>query len=342
MNILLTSVGRRTYMIEYFKNALKGNGFIFASNNVLTYSMEKADGYIITPDIYNENYIKFLIDYCKEKEINAIISLFDIDLPVLSKNRKIFEEIGVKLIVSQEKTVDICNDKWKTNQFLYSIGLKPPMTYISIEECKHDLDNGEIKFPLILKPRWGMGSNGIYEVETLDELEVLYKKLHKNIFNTYLCFESKQDVAACIIIQQKIIGKEYGLDIFNDLEGNYVTTIAKQKLAIRAGETDIAYCVENSPFTNTSKKISQSLKHIGNLDVDCFITENKEIYILEMNCRFGGLYPFSHLSGVDFPSQIVRWLCGLSTDEKLITPKQYVTACKDLLPVIISIYPPPH
>ena len=37
----------------------------------------------------DEKYIDFLIQYCKEKKITAIISLFDIDLYVLSKN--IFE-----------------------------------------------------------------------------------------------------------------------------------------------------------------------------------------------------------------------------------------------------------
>ena len=324
-------------MIEYFKNALKGNGYVFASNSVLTYSLKKADDYILTPNIYDENYIDFLLEYCKKQSVNVIISLFDIDLPVLSRNKKSFEEVGIKLIVSSEQAIDICNDKWKTYQFLCSISFKQTKTYISVTKCIEDLKNEEIKFPLIVKPRWGMGSIGIYEAETLEELDILYKKLHKNIFNTYLRFESNQDIDNCIIIQEKIKGKEFGLDILNDLHGNYVTTVAKQKLAMRAGETDIAEIVDNKIFLDTGKILSKSLKHIGNLDVDCFVTECGEIYILEMNCRFGGQYPFSHLSGVDFPAQIVRWLNDLSTDDKLINSKYDIVACKELTPVILSI-----
>jgi carbamoyl-phosphate synthase large subunit len=335
MNILLTSAGRRTYMIEYFKNALNGSGLVFASNSVLTYSLMKADDYILTPDIYEENYIDFLLDYCKEKSVTAIIPLFDIDLPVLSKNKKRFDNNGIRLIVSSERSIEICNDKWQTYQFLCSIGLNHPKTYISIKECMESIEQGEIYFPLIIKPRWGMGSIGILEVDSFDELDFMYKKLKRNILNTYLKFESEQDINACIIIQQKVIGKEYGLDILNDLDGNYTATVAKQKLAMRAGETDIAQIVENTFFLETSKIISQSLKHIGNLDVDCFVSDNGDIYILEMNCRFGGQYPFSHLSGVDFPAQIVRWLEGLPIDEKLITPQYNITACKELLPVIL-------
>jgi len=337
MNILLTSVGRRTYMVEYFKNALGKDGFVFASNSILTYSLKKADDYILTPDIYDSNYIDFLLDYCKKKSVNAIISLFDIDLPILSKSKKRFDKAGIKLIVSSEQVIDTCNDKWKTYQFLCSIDLKQPKTYISIEKCIDDLKNGEIKFPLIIKPRWGMGSIGVFEVETFEELDVLYKKLHKNIFDTYLKFESNQAVDVCIILQEKIIGNEFGLDILNDLNGNYVTTVAKQKLAMRAGETDIAQSVDNSMFLNISKTISQSLKHIGNLDVDYFVTKEGEIFVLEMNCRFGGQYPFSHLMGVDFPAQIIRWLNNLSTEEILITPKHDIIACKELLPVILTI-----
>ena len=67
MNILLTSVGRRTYLIEYFKEAMQGIGSVYASNSEYTYSLSHADEYVITPIIYDETYISFLIDYCKKK-----------------------------------------------------------------------------------------------------------------------------------------------------------------------------------------------------------------------------------------------------------------------------------
>ena len=67
MNILLTSVGRRTYLIEYFKEAMQGIGNVYASNSEYTYSLSHADEYVITPIIYDETYVSFLIDYCKKK-----------------------------------------------------------------------------------------------------------------------------------------------------------------------------------------------------------------------------------------------------------------------------------
>ena len=80
MNILLTSVGRRTYLIHYFQQALNGEGKVFASNSVMTYSMEQADSYVITPQIYDDSYIEFLLSFCVKNEIRAIISCFDIGI----------------------------------------------------------------------------------------------------------------------------------------------------------------------------------------------------------------------------------------------------------------------
>jgi carbamoyl-phosphate synthase large subunit len=337
MNILLTSVGRRTYMVEYFKNALNGSGLVHASNSEQTYSLEIADKYVITPPIYNNGYIDFLIDYCKTNCINAVISLFDIDLPILSKSKFRFDEINVNLVVSDENAVNICNDKWKTYEFLNSIGLKQPKTYISFDKLKNGIDAGVINFPIIVKPRWGMGSIGIMQADAMDELDVFCKKLHRDIFKTYLKYESQQDAESCVLFQGKIIGTEFGLDVLNDLKGNYVTTVAKQKLAMRAGETDIAQIVDNKQFESVAALLAGNLKHIANLDVDCFVTENNEIFVLEMNCRFGGQYPFSHLAGVDFPQQIVNWLSGQSTDKNLITPQIGIKGCKELTPVILKL-----
>ena len=334
MNILLTSAGRRTYMIEYFKNALSGSGEVHASNSVLTYSLKQADRYVLTPQIYSEGYIEFLKKYCIENKISAIIPLFDIDLPILAKSKEVFKGIGVTVVVSDYYVTDICNDKWQTYRFLESIGISQPASYIKIEDAKNALHNGDIAYPLYLKPRWGMGSLSIYKVDNDEELDVLYRRIHRQIFNSYLKFESSVDSDSCIIIQQAIRGQEYGIEILNDMHGEYVATFAKVKIAMRAGETDIAETVDSTPFELIARKISKHLGHICNLDVDCFVDENNDIYILEMNCRFGGQYPFTHNAGVNIPLQIIEWLKGHPTCMNLLSQINGVKGSKDLVTYI--------
>lgn len=307
MNILITSVGRRSYMIQYFQEALAGKGKVHAANSELTYALQLADAYFISPGIYEQNYIESVLNYCTANEIKAIISLFDIDLPILSKNRQHFEEKGIQLLISNYEFIQICNDKWKFYEYALKNDFKVPKTYLSLNKVKQALNKNEINFPLIVKPRWGMGSVGIFEVDSEVELDVLYQKVKTKIQNSYLKYESLEDLELSVIIQEKLKGEEWGVDVFNDFNGNYLTCVPKQKLAMRAGETDIAIVQQNSAIEYLAKTISQKTKHFGNLDIDLFKIDNN-FYILEFNARFGGQYPFSHLAGVNFPKVIISIL----------------------------------
>lgn len=336
MNILLTSVGRRTYMVKYFQKALSETGTVHAANSdSYALAMYQADKFIISPMIYNENYIEFLLEYCRENSISVIIPLFDIDLPVLAAARNQFEKQGIHVVVSDFETIQICNDKWKSYKFLISNNIPTPASFISTRDCLEAINNNKINFPLIIKPRWGMGSIGIYQVDNLNELEILYQRAKKDILDTYLKYESSVDIDSSVIIQEKLQGEEYGIDILNDLEGNFVTCIPKRKIAMRAGETDGAIILENMDLYKLGKKISMKLKHIANLDVDCFLT-NGNYYVLEMNCRFGGQYPFCHLAGADFPKAIISMLRREHVNKELLFATPGTLGVKDIEPKILN------
>lgn len=333
LNVLLTSVGRRSYMVSFFQEALKDIGKVHAGNSEFTYAMEIADKAILTPLIHEKNYISFLINYCIKNNINVIVPLFDIDLSVLAKNKQKFFKKNIKVIVSSYKVTQICNDKWLAYNFLVKNKFNAPKTFIDIKEVERKIKNKQIFFPLIIKPRWGMGSIAIFQANNMEEVSVLYKKTKEDILNTYLKYESRADCQKNVIIQEKIIGQEYGLDVVNDLNGNYIGTFPKKKLAMRAGETDCAVSMKNNGLIDLGKKIGVALKHIGNLDVDCFVVKKKK-YVLEMNCRFGGGYPFSHLAGVNVPKIIISNVLGEKDFKKNIHFKYGVKGYKNITPVI--------
>ena len=332
MNLLLTSVGRRTYMVLYFREALKGIGKVHAANSTKTYALSLADKSIVAPLICDNSYVDFLFDYCVKNEINAIISLFDIDLPILAKNKKKFADAGIHVIVSDYEFTSICNDKWATYQFLKVKGFNTPATFLTINDVHAAIEKDELHYPMIIKPRWGMGSIGIFQADNPQELAILYAKAQNSINESYLKYESQQAPKESIVMQEKLMGDEYGIDIFNDLKGNLLACVSKRKLAMRAGETDSAEVIDNEELQIIGDKLSRISKHIGNLDVDCFYF-NENFYILEMNCRFGGQYPFSHLAGVNFPKAIVKMLLGQKVENNLLHAQIGTIGIKDLIPV---------
>ena len=174
-----------------------------------------------------------------------------------------------------------------------------------------------------------MGSIAVYEAEDEDELRIFYKKVKKEIFRAYLKYESEADIEGSVLIQEKVPGQEYGLDIICDLDGNYRTTIVKQKGAMRSGETDYAKIIHSPQLEALGRKLASLTRHAAIMDTDVFLSGGRA-YILEMNARFGGGYPFSHTAGVNLPLAIVTWLRGKEPDFRLLTPKTDITAQKDI------------
>jgi len=339
MNLLITSGGRRSYLVNYFQEALAGDGLVCVSNNnSISTAYHAADRAEILPQAFEEGYIPALLDCCRRNHIDALLTLFDVELPILAKHRALFEEIGVRLIVSSQRCVEICNDKWKSFLHLKEQGFATIASFLSLEAALEAVARGELRYPLVVKPRFGMGSMGVSIAENEEELRVFYAKVQRGIEQSFLHYESQAEAAQCVLIQEKIEGQEYGLDIINDLDGRYQNTIVKRKLAMRSGETDLAETEDNPALRALGQRLSAAMGHIANLDVDVFVKDGT-YYILEMNARFGGGYPFSHVAGANLPLAIVQWVQGRTPDPALLQARPNVLAQKS---IGISVIPQPE
>lgn len=329
MNVMLTSVGRRAYMVKYFKEVLKNEGKVYVCNSDnKSIAFKYADEKVISPLIYDKNYIPFLLEYCQKNEIDIVISLFDIDLLMLARHKKEFEEIGTKVIVSDPQIVEVCNDKWKTYKFLKKNGFHTPLSLLNLNEVFEKITVGELKYPIIVKPRYGCGSISVAIANDDDDLRYLTKKVNKDIADTYLKYESLVTNDK-VIYQEYLKGQEYGADIINDLHGEMQNVIVRKKLAMRSGETDIAQLIDETVIKETLTRLGKVTKHIANMDCDVFLIDGVP-YILEMNARFGGGYPFSHMGGCNLPKAIVNWAKGKTIDKSILMSETGIIGYKEI------------
>ena len=320
MNILFTCAGRRTYLLKYFKeNLAEGDKVVATDMQLSAPALQVADVRLQVPAVYDPEYVNITLNICKEQKIDALLSLNDLELPILAENKDRFEELGVRVIVSDPEVIDIAFDKYKTAQWVESLGLVAPKTYVRLEDAKKALSSGEIAFPLFMKPRWGSGSIGLESIADMEELDIYYNLLMKKIKKTILATASVGD--EYIMIQEKLTGSEFGLDIMNDLNGNHVAVSVKQKLAMRAGETDKAVTVDLPEVREMGRKIGEALGHIGNLDVDIMQRADGAYCVLELNPRFGGGFPFSYEAGVNMPKAILQWIKGEDVNPAMLHPE---------------------
>lgn len=316
VNFLFTCAGRRAYLLKYFKEQLNGDGLIVAADMQLSApALSVADIKCCVPSVYEDGYIDAVAELCKKYSISALISLNDLELPILAKNAARFAEVGTKLILSDPDVIQTCFDKYQTSVFIESLNLLSPTTVVGYQYAIKKIDEGKLKFPLILKPRWGSGSIGIEKVAGMEEFNEVYASLKRKIKKSILATASEGE--DYILIQEYIDGQEFGMDVMNDLDGNTIGIVVKKKLAMRAGETDKAVIVEVPEIEKIGMTIGNSLRHIGNLDCDILEKDGK-FYVLELNPRFGGGFPFTYEAGANYPKVLIDLLKGNEANRSLL------------------------
>jgi len=319
MNVLITSVGIRGYLVRYFKDALKNKGTVFATDcSIFAPALYDADDFFILPKVTDNNYINELMRICTEKNIEGIVSLNDIELPILVKNKEKFSKKNIHIVISDPEIIDICYDKYRTYNFLIKNDFSAPKTFISLKKAFYEINKGTLKLPVLIKPRYGSASKDISKVNTIAELE--------NEFNKRKNF----------IIQEFIDGEEYGVDVFNNADFEPVSVFAKKKIKMRAGETDKAISVNDEKIMELVCALSRKLGFYGPADIDIF-KRNDGYLVMEINPRFGGGYPLSHALGAGFPEKIISLINKEKIEtnyykypENILMMKQYEIMIKDV------------
>lgn len=334
MNVLLSAVGRRDYLVRWFKGALGDTGKVVATNSdPSTSGMEAADFARVLPKSTDPGYVDALLSVCQQFEVGLLCSLHDWDAPVIAASADRFEQIGVRLAVSSLEVLKICLDKFRFQDYLHTIGVRSPETFASLSDVERALEGSSLRFPLVVKPRFGQGSTGTFIISSIEELYAAH--LLSSKVAVLPPFQGGSTKGELVVIQQFVSGVEYGMDVINDLNGNYRTTLARRKIQMRLGETESAETVIESFAEKIGSQIGSNLGHIGVLDLDLVIDSQGTPWVIDANPRFGGGYPFSHLAGADVPSALISWAKGRTAPSGCLAIQAGVRARKHLVPEII-------
>ena len=314
MNILLSCIGKRGYLADYFRPHLGPKDRIIGTSNTWwTPGFASCDKGCVLPDINATEYIPSLVDLCRREQVDGLLSLFDPDIEVLSENLGVLRAAGVFPIVCSPEVSHICFDKYRTYLFLKEQQWDILATFTELRQAREAIDEQFLDFPVFVKPRFGYGSRDLFLARNVQELEAFF------------------GYASDMIVQARAIGTEHHLDVCVDSSGQVISVVPKRKIRMRNGETDQAVTVAQAELMELGVHLGQTLGrlgHIGPLDVDVF-ADHHNITVLEMNPRFGGAYPASHLAGADFPRVIVSMLRGQRVEPCLGQFKSGIAMIKD-------------
>ena len=297
MNVLILSAGTRNKVVEYFKKELEGRGRVIATDcSNLAPAVYEADAFYLVPRITAPDYLDVVLDICKKEKITGVLSLIDPELSLLAKERERFLAVGTTPILSDYDLVETCFDKYRMYELLQKMQIPTGRCYLEKEAFYRAVEQGEISYPVFVKPVRGSASLHINRVESSRQIEVLYG-LHEDL-----------------MIQEYMDGQEYGADVYIDMISGKCTSIfVKKKIKMRAGETDKAVSVRDEKLFELIRNFVETGGFRGVIDIDLFEIEGR-YYISEVNPRFGGGYPHAHACGVNIPAAILRNLDGLENE----------------------------
>ncbi len=287
MNLLILSAGTRNKVVQYFKKEVGAEGKVVATDcSNLAPAVYDADRFYLVPRITAPGYLDRILEICREEQIDGVFSLIDPELSLLAKERERFLAVGTVPIVSDYELTETCLDKFRMYQMLCRMQIPTGRSfYRAVEE-------GEISYPVFIKPVRGSASININKVNSREETDLL--------------FTLDDD----LMIQEYMDGQEYGADVYIDMiSGRGTSIFVKKKIKMRAGETDKSVSIKNEKLFTMIRNFVEECGFRGMIDIDIFEIDGC-FYISEVNPRFGGGYPHAYACGVNMPAAVIRNLAG--------------------------------
>jgi carbamoyl-phosphate synthase large subunit len=247
-------------------------------------------GELVPSPLEEAAYYARLAELSRKYSVRAIFPGSDEELlPLAAIAPKLEKETEAKVITNPLGVLKIAMDKWKTFASLKREGLD------CAESCLPDDKREFIEkfgYPLIVKPRVGHGSNGLFLVKNTEELDVaiinIMKLRGEPVIQEYLPDEDL----------------EYTTGITMNENGAVLSTISLRR-KLKHGQTYKAFVEDVPSVRRSSEKAVLVIGGRGPVNVQSRIVNDRS-KVFEVNPRFSASCPIRAVAGVNEPDIVFR------------------------------------
>lgn len=298
MNILFLAPAWRVSLIKSFQDVKSSKkldfGLLAADSDILSPALYFADQFHIVPKFYSSDFNAILLNLCKKEKITAIVPLSNKAIAALEKLKPDLESMDIVLVLSPTKTNHICLDKWRCYQFCINQSIPVPETVLYNKENS----NIPVKFPLFLKKKEGEGTNETYLIKTMEQFQAL--RLNEEY-----------------IVQNYIEGIEYTIDILSNFDGEPLSAVPRERLAVRGGEVLKGKTVRNAELVQWGAEIAAKLKICGPANIQCIKNRKGDYFFTDINTRFGSGAVLTFAAGANYPEMLLKMIRGEKVEKIL-------------------------
>lgn len=278
--LLVLAAGRRRYVVEaLMRDKHDDDRLVVADQDAHTPGLSVAGAVAMVEPTNPEEATAWLLDVCRRRGVSAVLSLHDYQALRIADLAGDLQALGCRWIgpdPTWARTVLA-----KTQLAAYLAERDSTLTIPTYTASDFPISPSSTRW--VVKEDRGSGSSGLRINLNADEAQ---RALEKN---------------PQLVAQPCIDAEEWNLDFFVWPDGTVEGVSAKRKFRMRGGETDAAHVVPSDEIPFDHRRVTEAFsgrQHLGNVDVDVFVTP-ESLQVIDVNPRFGGGYAFSMRAGYD-------------------------------------------
>ena len=297
VNVLILSASAKVLLVAAFREAVAplGGQVVAADVTPDNAALLAADHAALLPRDDDPRFAPALIDLCRQQRIGLVVPTRDGELCLLARLADGLRTVGATALVAAAPALAMCQDKRRFVAFCQENGLPVPRTWAPGERPD--------AFPVFVRPICGAGGRDAGPIATAEAFD--------------LATPGRE-----MLVQERVRGQEYTVDVLMDLAGRPLQAIARTRLALRAGEAVKSRVEDRPDLAALGLSICTRLGLVGHNVVQLFDTPAGP-QLIEVNPRFGGASNLAIRAGLDSPARIVQLLTGRHTEAVASRPIRF-------------------
>lgn len=284
-NLLLTFSGRKSYVRDALARSPRAGALVCADADPDAPIRARAPHFAHVPRLAEPvRYLGALEQLCKAHAIDALLPLNDADVCLLTSERERFAAAGSRVLGAPAETTAVLCDKLRAAAWLAERGFRTPETWLARDPA------APRRGARIAKERFGQGSQGFQLLEAGAEPAAL---------------------APSLVVQPFLDGRHFDLDVLRAPDGRVVSVVPKEKLESAGGTASKTRSLADPRLIDLGVALGEAVGHVGVIDVDV-IACGDTLYVLEINPRLGGCFPFACLFCPELPDALLAIARGES------------------------------
>jgi len=228
-----------------------------------------------------ESFIEKLAHIVKKENIDVIIPSTDHELELLTRAKDKIETGGAKIAVSKYELIRILINKQKCYQFLKEHGF-PLLESV-------DLEQKNLKFPIIGKPSYGFGSKGLIILKSKQDLNQL---------------TNNQPVCEYLWLPFLYSYEEFSIDFAISFSGKISPITIRKRIRTAGGFAVISENENNDIIERKTLRLAKILRELGGcgiFNVQVLRYGEGLLHFSDINPRIGTSSVFTLGVGVNLP-----------------------------------------